>query len=130
MDKEQHIEKWMKQALEDWEVVMVLLAAEKYGHALFWAHLVCEKLCKAIWIKHNEKNIPPRSHNLNFILSETNLEVSTEFKILMIQINQYNIMGRYPDDIETLESKVSKEKGEKDFEQLKQLKSWMLEQLQ
>lgn len=130
MDKQQHILKWKSQAEEDWDVVEVLFAAGKYGHALFWAHLVCEKLCKALWIKYNEKNLPPRSHNLNFILSEVPIEVSNEYKILMLRINQYNIMGRYPDDIETLESKVSKEVGEKEMEQINQFKKWLLEQLQ
>ena len=130
MNKQQHILKWKSQAQEDWEAVEVLFAAKKYGHALFWAHLVCEKLSKALWIKYNEKNIPPRSHNLNFILSEVPIEVSNEHKILMLRINQYNIMGRYPDDIETLESKVSKELGEKELNQINQFKTWLLEQLQ
>ncbi len=129
MDKEDYIKFWLNQAKEDWEVVDILFSSGKFGHSLFWAHLVCEKLCKAVWVKHNKENIPPKTHNLNFLLSQTSLVVTDEQKKMMLALNQYNIAGRYPGEIEEKE-KVGKGEAENILEQAKKMKTWLLNQLQ
>lgn len=39
--------------------------------ALFFSHLVIDKLLKAIWVKENEENIPPFTHNLEHLYNQT-----------------------------------------------------------
>jgi HEPN domain-containing protein len=50
MTKQEHIDYWVNTAAEDWDTVEVLFNGKKYLHALFWAHLVLEKLAKAHWV--------------------------------------------------------------------------------
>src|ERR1700733_13857625 len=71
--------------------------SKAYLHALFFAHLVLEKLCKAHWVKDNEGNFPPKVHNLINIVAQTKLELSDEDKDFLVRMNQFQLEGRYPD---------------------------------
>jgi len=62
--KEEHISFWVEQSEDDWKAVFSLINGKNYLQSLFITHLVIEKLCKALWIKYNTQNVPPRSHNL------------------------------------------------------------------
>lgn len=62
--KTEHIDFWISQAEDDWSAVDTLFKGKNYLQCLFFAHLVIEKICKALWIKYNEGNVPPRTHNL------------------------------------------------------------------
>ena len=69
--KQEHITFWIEQAGDDWIAVDTLFKGKMYLQSLFFAHLVIEKVCKAFWIKHNKENVPPRTHNLIYLLSST-----------------------------------------------------------
>jgi HEPN domain-containing protein len=97
--KEEHIIYWIELSNDDWDAVDFLFKGKKNLQALFFAHLVIEKLCKAFWIKHNETNIPPRIHNLNYILSQTPLKLSEEDNELLLNLNRFQLEGRYPEYI-------------------------------
>lgn len=47
MTKQEYIAYWKTAAEKDWEVVQNLFDKANYPHALFFAHLVLEKLLKA-----------------------------------------------------------------------------------
>ena len=68
MDKLAHIDYWITGALDDEDTMQVLFASKKYVHVLFFGHLMIEKFCKAIWVKNNETNVPPKTHNLMKLL--------------------------------------------------------------
>ncbi len=82
---------------EDWISAKSLLNTGRYVHSLFFAHLTLEKLCKAIWIQDNVVNIPPKIHNHIKLLSETNASLSTDQLEYLLEINKFQIEGRYPD---------------------------------
>jgi HEPN domain-containing protein len=44
-----------------------LMSGKQNVFALFAFHLTIEKLLKAIWVKDNIENTPPRQHDLTFI---------------------------------------------------------------
>ncbi len=69
--KEQYIKFWVDQAEDDWKAVQTLFNGKNYLQSLFFAHLVVEKLCKSLWIKHSNDNVPPMTHKLIFLLSAT-----------------------------------------------------------
>ena len=73
-----HIKFWLEQAEDDWSAVDTLFKGKKYLQSLFFAHLVIEKLCKSVWIKYNEGNVPPKTHNLIYLLSSTTIEITDE----------------------------------------------------
>jgi HEPN domain-containing protein len=97
MTKEEHIRHWLEQSKEDWSVVETLFSGKKYLHSLFFAHLVIEKISKALWIKHNSENMAPRTHNINFLLSATPVELSDEQREFLLYLNRFQLEGRYPD---------------------------------
>jgi HEPN domain-containing protein len=69
--KQEHINLWVEQAVDDWVAVDILFKGKKYLQSLGFAHLVIEKICKSLWIKDNEGKVPTRTHNINFLLSST-----------------------------------------------------------
>ena len=68
LPKEQHIQFWQRQAEDDAEAMTILFAKKKYVQSLFWAHLVAEKLAKALWIQHNAENVPPKTHKIEVLI--------------------------------------------------------------
>jgi len=97
LTKQEHITYWTETANKDWEAIQSMYKAKAYLHALFFAHLVLEKLCKAHWVKDNEGNFPPKIHNLLNIVAKTKLELPAEDKDFLAIMNQFQLEGRYPD---------------------------------
>jgi len=96
-NKETYINFWIEQAEDDWLAMGALMKGKKYLQALFFAHLVIEKICKAIWIKHNESNVPPRTHNLLYLIAATPVDLSDEESEFLLYLNRFQLEGRYPD---------------------------------
>ena len=97
MTKQDHINYWKLTSQKDWDAVGGLIKIRKYAHALFFAHLALEKLCKANWVKNNPENHPPRTHNLVKILSQTSAVFSEEDLGFLEEFNDFQLEGRYPD---------------------------------
>ena len=96
-DKNAHIKYWVEGAEESWKSAEALIAGGRYMMALFCWHLAIEKLLKAHWVKDNEEDYPPRTHNLTFLHDQTQLNLPTEMQEELKVISFWNIEGRYPD---------------------------------
>ncbi len=127
--KEEHTAHWVNQSTDDWESTELLFTGKKYLHALFFAHLSLEKVCKAHWIKANESNIPPRTHNLIFLLSQTGLALSTSQKEFLLELNRFQIEGRYPQQLSKLHQAATAPFARQKLDQAKQLQQWLLNNL-
>ena len=99
LTKQEHIEFWLLQAEDDWTAVETLYKGNKYLQSLFFAHLVIEKICKSIWIKYNIANVPPRTHNLIYLLSFTPITLDDQQSELLLKLNRFQLEGRYPEYI-------------------------------
>jgi HEPN domain-containing protein len=97
MTKSEHLEYWKRMALRDWETVIALQAAKQNIQALFFVHLVIEKLLKAHFVKDNQENTPPLTHNLEGLYNQTKLNLLPVFVERLSIINGWNIEGRYQD---------------------------------
>ena len=75
MTKKEHIDYWLKSAEKDWETIKFLLKGKRYVHELFFGHLYLEKILKALWVKNNKENYPPKIHNLLSILKQAKIEL-------------------------------------------------------
>jgi HEPN domain-containing protein len=128
--KTEHIAYWTEQALDDWEAVDTLFRGEKYLQSLFFTHLVIEKLCKALWIKHNETNIPPKTHNLIYILSQTTIVLPEDKSELMLSLNRFQLEGRYPEYITKMRTICNMEFSKEKIEQANHLRLWLIEKQQ
>lgn len=97
MEKNEHIKYWLISALRDWDVTLDLVKSRRYTYALFFAHLVIEKLLKAHWVKEHEDNFPPRLHNLNALYDKLKFELPLALKDELTIITSWNIEARYQD---------------------------------
>ena len=96
-----------------------------------------EKLTKAIYIlKLGEE--PPRSHNINYLLSKV-IESSSSvrsrlisfkatYEDLFVDLLAYYIGGRYPDYQEDLKTRMTKELATKLFERTREASEWFQEE--
>ncbi|WP_410780084.1 HEPN domain-containing protein [Hymenobacter sp. 5516J-16] len=58
MTKQDHVNYWKETAEQDWSSAQALLVAGNYLNSLFFAHLVIEKLSKALWVQENVSDHP------------------------------------------------------------------------
>jgi HEPN domain-containing protein len=127
--KEEHITHWVNQSNDDWESTELLFTGKKYLHALFFAHLSLEKVCKVHWINSNESNIPPKTHNLIFLLSQTTIGLTDDQKELLLELNRFQIEGHYPEQISKLHKASTASFARHKLDQAKQLQQWLLNKL-
>ena len=97
MTKQDYINYWLSTAKEDLETALSLFDSGKYVWSLFIAHLALEKLFKAFWVRDNESNFPPKTHDLNKIVNGTDLVFSDEEKEFFTDVTSFNLEVRYPD---------------------------------
>jgi len=130
MLKREHIDYWIQQSNDDWEAVSALFKNKKNSQALFFAHLVIEKLCKAIWIRDNESNFPPRTHNLNYLLSQTTIEMSDSHGELLLTLNRFQLEGRYPEYISKIHKICTDSFTAELINNVNEMRLWLIRQLQ
>ena len=128
--KNDHIEFWLTQADNDWTAVDTLFKGRNYLQSLFFAHLVIEKICKALWIKHNEGNIPLRTHNLIHLLSTTPIELEDDKSEFMLSLNRFQLEGRYPDYLAKMYNICNEKFTTAMMNKTNELRLWLLEKVQ
>ncbi len=98
MTKEEHINFWLKTAEHDLAAMQKIFDSGSYDWSLFVGHLAIEKLLKALWVKKNQDNNPPRIHNLVKIYEESNSSFLDEDEFTFLnEVTSFNIEGRYPE---------------------------------
>ncbi|MFQ5674416.1 MAG: HEPN domain-containing protein [bacterium] len=95
----------------------------------FLGHLVIEKVLKAFYVLDNQDERVPHVHNLSKIAEQTKLPLSQKQKILLLEINQFNIRARYPDYKFEFYRKCTPEFTKKYFSKIKELYNWLLQQM-
>jgi len=97
MTKDEHIEFWLSNSEMDWQRAIRCFNVNDFLFCLFCIHLSLEKAIKAIWIKDNSENYPPRLHNLVRILEQTLVKIPDKDLIFLNDLNRFQLEGRYPD---------------------------------
>jgi HEPN domain-containing protein len=97
MDVRKQVEYWEISAKHDLETAKSLIRSRKYDWALFVAHLVLEKILKALYAQEKEA-FPPKTHNLVTLLREIGIAISEEEYDFFEEVNTFNISTRYPDE--------------------------------
>jgi HEPN domain-containing protein len=97
MDKQEHINYWLKTSEMDLSSMETIHHAGKYTVALFMGHLALEKLLKAFWVKTHPDNFPPKTHNLLKIAEEAEVELNESEIAFLLEVNEFNLETRYPD---------------------------------
>jgi len=125
MDINKQIKYWISSAETDLDSAKLLIDNMKILHGLFFCHLVIEKAIKAHIVKEMSE-VPPKSHNLMFLIEKSNLEIDTEQDIFFGILMKYQLEGRYPD----YNPKVpSKEKALQYFLKTEEIFIWLKNKL-
>ncbi len=106
------------------------MKGRKYVHALFFGHLYLEKLAKALWVKNNKENYPPKIHNLVRILELSEIKLEDNDMEFLDILNWFQIEGRYPDYVNNLVKETTKHLAEQYIKQIKSITKCLKEKLQ
>jgi len=128
--KDEHINFWIEQAEDDWKAVFSLYNGKNYLQSLFFAHLVVEKLCKSLWIKHNIENIPPRTHNLIHLISATPIEMADDKSEFLLNLNRFQLEGRYPEYLTKMHNICNESFTKSMIDSTNNIRIWLLGKLQ
>lgn len=95
--QKQQIKYWISAAEKDLPVVDHLFEKGDYHYALFFGHLVLEKMLKALYVK-NKSGVPPFKHNLILLAQKAELELDESQTKDFESFTDFNIEARYPDE--------------------------------
>ena len=129
LTKEQHINYWVNTAQYDWTGTENAFGTKDYMHCLFWAHLVLEKLAKAHWVRTHEDNIPPKVHNIVWLLEQSNMDFGEEMMDFLKKFNDFQLSGRYPDYTLNIYKRCTKEFTYEQLEKVKEIRKCLIEML-
>lgn len=129
MSKKEHIKYWLNSANHDLKVAQSLFKNKNYDWCLFVGHLVLEKTLKAFWVRDNKNNIPPKIHNLLKISEQTRLILTDEYKLFLLNINDFNLEARYPDYKFNFYKKCNKEFTRQNLKRIKDFYQWLLKKI-
>jgi HEPN domain-containing protein len=130
LNKQEHIAYWVETAEKDWAAIQRIYTARAYLHALFFAHLVLEKLLKAHWVKDNESNTPPKIHNLVVLCRKTKVSLEEKDIIFLDRMNDLQLEGRYPEYLEKVYKIYKRKETALILEQVDTIRKCLLKNLQ
>lgn len=130
MGKSEIISHWLKMAERDWATVNLLHHGKQFIHALFFAHLVIEKILKAYWVRDNEESVPPFTHDLEHLYTQTELQLTNEQLDLIRVMNSWNLEARYQDYKDKFFKSLTADYTLMKLEEVEKLKVWLLSEWQ
>jgi hypothetical protein len=87
-------------------------------------------MCKAFWIFRNNSERYPYVHNLIRLITECNVDLTSEQIIFYTEMNQFNAIGRYGDYLQKLEATVSAEVCNKLIDETKTQMLWLKQRME
>ena len=88
---------FIKSSEYDLNIAQLMFDTGRFIYVIFMCHLSLEKLLKAI-VAEITQNIPPKSHNLIYLIKLSNIGLPKEFIDFIAKINNASIVTRYPED--------------------------------
>lgn len=95
-------EEWFRQADYDLETAEYMFAGGRYFYSVFMCHLSIEKALKGLY-QERLKEIPPRVHNLVYLLNRIGMKPPESQGKFFIKLNEASVPTRYPEAIDLLE---------------------------
>ena len=120
-------EEWYLQAEYDMVTAESLYTAKRYIHAVFMAHLALEKGLKARYLTETKK-IPPKTHDLEYLIDAMQIEPPGEFYSLARQQSQVHILTRYPEELDPAAAKYNKQLTREILDKTNRFIQWIKKQ--
>lgn len=99
---------WLEEAEDDLRVMHHLFEAGDYSYALFFGHLAVEKILKAVYVVRKGEHAP-YSHDLEKLAKQSAIPLTVDQKKILIQITDFNIEARYPDEKKSFRKKCTED---------------------
>lgn len=119
---------WFKQADYDLDTAEEMFKTKRYIYAVFMCHLSIEKALKGLY-RQNLYDIPPKVHNLIYLIKKIDLPVPDNLKEFIIELNRVSIPTRYPEELVVLLKEYSKQRVTDILEKSKEALKWLKERL-
>lgn len=89
---------WLEIAEYDLETAQAMLDSRRFIYVGFMCHQSIEKVLKAYW-QQTLKTIPPKTHNLAFLIEKLNLLsiIPATLNDIIDELDPLNIQCRYPE---------------------------------
>lgn len=120
---------WVDSAAHDLDVAETLFKSGKYDWCLFIAHLVLEKMFKALYVKNIGKS-PPRIHDIVRMADMAKVEFDESTLEFMDAVNTFNISTRYPDEKLKFYKMCTHEFTRETFQHIKEIYECLLKKIQ
>lgn len=117
-------EEWFKQADYDIETANLMFKGGRYFYAVFMSHLAIEKSIKGVY-QNRLNSIPPKTHNLIYLLNKAEIVPPEEIGKFLIKINQASVVTRYPEDLATLQRDYTQEVVRELLKKTKETVKWI-----
>ena|SRR3989338_5581556 len=128
MNLSEKIEYWIDIADYDIKTAKSLHRNGRYLYTVFMSQQAVEKLLKAMHLQKNAKEAP-LSHNLIYLQSLLDMDLSDEQLKLLAELTTYYIEGRYPSYKEKLSTLVKKEKSSEILKQTEEFYKWLRQRI-
>jgi len=122
-------EQWAERARYDHDTADAMFKAGRYLYVLFCCQQAVEKALKAVIVKRTGK-LPPRLHNLPRLAEAAGIESDHEQVRFLGELSAYYIQSRYPEEIRTAGSTITRELAGNVLAQTEQTITWVLSILQ
>lgn len=90
------VDYWQKSAERDFETFLFLYKNKRYSDSLYFGHITLEKILKSFVVKKINTEAP-KIHDLVRLEEISGLGLDEDTRILLKEINVFNINARYPD---------------------------------
>lgn len=105
-----------------------MLDNKRFIYAVFMCHLAIEKALKGVY-QYKLKEIPPKVHNLIYLVEKTGLSPSEKLQDAIFELNRVSIPTRYPEDLDKMKSEYKKQNTLKIISGSKEVFKWLKNQL-
>jgi HEPN domain-containing protein len=97
IDAEKHVAHWREGSIRSFACVPTLAEGQFWAEALFWTHLVVEKVLKAHVAKVTQ-DFPPQVHNLLRLAELGDITLTADQVNLCQELNKWQLKARYMGD--------------------------------
>jgi len=104
------IREWVDIAEYDLQTAEAMFKAKRYLYVAFMCQQALEKILKAIFVQM-KKEIPPRTHNLLYLLDTLGLNLDEKDKSLLAYLNMFYLESRYPGERNRLAKEMDRKKA-------------------
>ncbi len=125
---ERRTEEWLRQSAYDMDTAVYMHEGDRHIYAVFMCHLAIEKALKGLYYE-KRRDIPPKSHNLIYLLNEIGIKPPAEPGRFIVKLNEASVPTRYPENLTKLQQVYSETVVKDILSKGKELITWIKRQL-